>query len=125
MMQASSITILQLLQGNKDQKILRQYTEHILQKCALAVGNTEEIKNLKSCLMVILHTAVLSVRDTLEQSFASAISQLVQNHFKQINTVDQDGLFLIGAMAIRMNDSFYPYFGELGPYVAHGMTIKN
>jgi hypothetical protein len=54
------------------------------------------------CFFVILHTAVLSGKDPIDKTQSQALSALVHNHFQEIKSVDQDGLYIIGALALRM-----------------------
>lgn len=54
------------------------------------------------CFLVILHSAILAGKDQLDKTFSAAIASMVHNHFQSISTVDQDGLYIVGATALRM-----------------------
>ena len=54
------------------------------------------------CFLIILHTAILSGKDPIDTTQSQAIAALVHNHFQSISSVDQDGLYIIGALSLRM-----------------------
>lgn len=46
----------------------------------------------------------------MSQEHAEAIISLVEKHFQAISSVDQDGLYIIGALALRIEKKFITFF---------------
>ena len=66
-LQSASIVVIHLLQGNKASRVMKDYTEYIVMEAQKLRESVESENNLKSCYLIILHTALLSSKDPLEK----------------------------------------------------------
>lgn len=124
-MQAAGVVLVHLVQGNTNVMLAKQFLEHIVDETIKVQGKSEGELNFKSCNMVILHTCLLTSNEYLDDAFSDKIIGMVCNHFQKIQTVDIDGLYVIGAIAIKTGQAFYKHFNSVEAYISHGLTLKD
>lgn len=61
----------------------------------------------------------------LDTETAFKITNMLLEHFYFVQTVDVDGLYVIGALSIRSGDNFLQVYPSLLPFVDHGLTLDN
>ena len=77
---------------------------------------TEKRELLYASFFTLLQTCLITLRkETISMDILSSIYQLVVNHYKNINEVDSDGLYVVGTLSnffrdnTQLVDDFWKY----------------
>ena len=109
--QAACVCIVNLIQHSRVVAVTAQYVQFIMNKLAdfREIGELETVQ--KNCCLHILHSGILALRDeNVGVDFLHSVTNMTINHFKKIQNVDMDGLYVVGALSITGGSNYISCF---------------